>query len=356
MEFKIKRSSKWVFVVLIPFIAACGNQGSQINNELAIPVSVADVIKKPIVQYISTTGTANAASQALLSTEMAGIYRLGKNPKKGSEYRLGDIVEKGQVLITLENPELSNTIAIATKKLNLDISALENQKQKSLYEKGGVTLRELKNSEVALAQAATDYENAKIQLAKMEIIAPFRGTLVDLPQVTNGTHINTNTAVVTLMDYSKLLMDINLPEKNIASIHVDQDVSITNYTLPKDTLAAKINDLSPVVSTETRTFKGRLVIDNPELKLRPGMFVKADIEVARRDSAIVISKEIIVSGNRGKTVFIVEKGAVRERIITTGLETETAIEVIEGLKKNERVVVKGFETLRNNSKVKIINL
>ncbi len=356
MEFKIKRSSKWVFVVLIPFIAACGNQGSQINNELAIPVSVADVIKKPIVQYISTTGTANAASQALLSTEMAGIYRLGKNPKKGSEYRLGDIVEKGQVLITLENPELSNTIAIATKKLNLDISALENQKQKSLYEKGGVTLRELKNSEVALAQAATDYENAKIQLAKMEIIAPFRGTIVDLPQVTNGTHINANTAVVTLMDYSKLLMDINLPEKNIASIHVDQDVSITNYTLPKDTLAAKINDLSPVVSTETRTFKGRLVIDNPELKLRPGMFVKADIEVARRDSAIVISKEIIVSGNRGKTVFIVEKGAVRERIITTGLETETAIEVIEGLKKNERVVVKGFETLRNNSKVKIINL
>lgn len=356
MEFKIKRSNKWVFVVLIPFIAACGNQGSQINNELAIPVSVADVIKKPIVQYISTTGTANAASQTVLSTEMAGIYRLGKNPKKGSEFRLGDIVEKGQVLITLENPELSNTIAIATKKLNLDISALENQKQKSLYEKGGVTLRELKNSEVALAQAATDYENAKIQLAKMEIIAPFRGTLVDLPQVTNGTHINTNTAVVTLMDYSKLLMDINLPEKNIASIHVDQDVSITNYTLPKDTLAAKINDLSPVVSTETRTFKGRLVIDNPELKLRPGMFVKADIEVARRDSAIVISKEIIVSGNRGKTVFIVEKGAVRERIITTGLETETSIEVIEGLKKNERVVVKGFETLRNNSKVKIINL
>jgi len=85
------------------------------------------------------------------------------------------------------------------------------------------------------------------------------------------------------------------------------------------------------------------------------MFVKADIETARRDSAIVISKEIIVSGNRGKTVFIVEKGAARERIITTGLETETSVEVIEGLKKNDRIVTKGFETLRNNSKIKIIN-
>ena len=85
------------------------------------------------------------------------------------------------------------------------------------------------------------------------------------------------------------------------------------------------------------------------------MFVKADIEVARRDSAIVISKDIIVSGNRGKSVFIVEKGVARERIITPGLETETSVEVIEGLKINERIVTKGFETLRNNSKVKIIN-
>lgn len=355
MEFKLKKSSKWVMVALIPVIAACGNQGSQINNELAIPVSVADVTKGSIVQYINTTGTATAASQTTLNTEMAGIYRLVKNPKTGVDFKLGDIVEKGQIIVRLENPETQNSIAINTKKLNLDISGLENQKQKSLYEKGGVTLRELKNSEVQLAQATTDYENAKIQLAKMEVLAPFRSAIVDLPQITNGTKVTSNTAVVTLMDYSKLLMEINLPEKTISTIHVGQEVSITNYTLPKDTLKAKINELSPVVSTETRTFKGKLLIDNADLKLRPGMFVKADIEVARRDSAIVIPKEIILSGNRGKTVFIVEKGAARDRIITTGLENETSVEVIEGLKKNDRVVTKGFETLRGNSKVKIIN-
>jgi len=355
MEFKLKKSSKWVLFALIPVMAACGNQGSQVNTELAIPVSVTDVTKGSIVQYINTTGTAMAASQVTLSTEMAGIYRLLKNPKTGSQYKLGDIVEKGQVIVRLENPETQNSIAITTKKLNLDISELENQKQKSLYEKGGVTLRELKNSEVSLANATTDYENARIQLAKMDVIAPFRGAIVDLPQITNGTRATSNTAVVTLMDYSKLLMEINLPEKTIATIKVGQEVSITNYTLPKDTLKAKINELSPVVSTETRTFKGKLLIENPDLKLRPGMFVKADIEIARRDSAIVIPKEIILSGNRGKTIYIVEKGAARDRIITTGLENETMVEVVEGLKKNERVVSKGFETLRSGSKVKIIN-
>ena len=355
MKFKLKKISKWVLFALILVMAACGNQGSQVNNELPIPVSVTDVVKRSIVQYINTTGTATAASQVTLNTEMAGIYRLGKNPKTGGDFKLGDIIEKGQVIIRLENPETQNSIAINTKKLNLDISELENQKQKSLFEKGGVTLRELKNSEVSLAQATTDYENARIQLAKMEVIAPFRGAIVDLPQITSGTRVTSNTAVVTLMDYSKLLMEINLPEKTISTIQVGQEVSITNYTLPKDTLKAKINELSPVVSTETRTFKGKLVIDNPGLKLRPGMFVKADIEIARRDSAIVILKEIIVSGNRGKTVYIVEKGASRDRIITTGLENETMVEVIEGLKVNDRIVTKGFETLRGNSKVKIIN-
>ena len=291
MESKFKKSSKWILAALIPFMAACGNQGNQVNSDLAIPVSVSDVVKKPIIQYISTTGTATAASQTTLNTEMAGIYFLVKNPKTGSDFKLGDIVEKGQVIVRLENPESENSIAIKTKKLNLDISELEFQKQKSLYEKGGVTLREMKNSEVALATANTDYENAKIQLAKFQVISPFKGAIVDLPQVTSGTRVITNAAVVTLMDYSKLLMEINLPEKNITTINVGQEVNITNYTLPKDTLKARINELSPVVSTETRTFKGKLVIDNAALKLRPGMFVKADIEVARRDSAIVISKD-----------------------------------------------------------------
>jgi RND family efflux transporter MFP subunit len=156
------------------------------------------------------------------------------------------------------------------------------------------------------------------------------------------------------MDYSKLMMDVNLPEKFLNTIKIGQEVSITNYTIPNDTLKAQINELSPVVSTETRTFKGKMLINNAEMKLRPGMFVKADIEIARKDTAIVIPKDIIVAGSRGKTVYIVDKGAAQRRTISTGLENETSVEVTEGLKVNDRLVIKGYETLRDHSKVKII--
>ena len=355
MKIKMKNNSKWMLLALVPILASCANQQSQMNSDLSQPVSVVDVKKGAIIQYINTTGTATAASQVILYSEMAGNYNLVKNSRTGKEFKLGDVVEKGQLIVRIENAESANSIAIDTKKLNKEISELENQKQKSLYDKGGVTLRELKNSEVALAQATTDYENAKIQLAKMEVKAPFRGVIVDMPGVTNGTRINSNIAIVTLMDYSKLLMEVNLPEKTMTTIKIGQEVFITNYTMPKDTLKAQINELSPVVNIETRTFKGKLLINNPDLKLRPGMFVKADIEIDRRDSVIVIQKEIILSGARGKTVYVIERGNAQARIIKTGLENEKFVEVTDGVRRQDRIVTKGYETLRNGSKVKIIN-
>ena len=84
------------------------------------------------------------------------------------------------------------------------------------------------------------------------------------------------------------------------------------------------------------------------------MFVKADIVTNHLDSVIVIPKNIVLSRQRGKTVFVVDRGVAAERIIETGLENVAEVEVIRGLTKNERVVTSGFETLSNRSKVKII--
>jgi len=350
----MKINKMWRFLLFLPVLASCGNNQSQIQSDIAVPVSVIDVKKGPIVQYLNSTGTANAASQVVLSTEMAGNYNLCINPRTHNVFKLGDMVEKGDVIVRLDNPEVVNNIGYDTKKLTFEIDGLQSEKQKSLYEKGGVTLLDTKTAEVALAQAKTAFDDAKIQMQKTEVKALFRATIVDIPQITENARIASGTAVVTLMDYSKLLMDVNLPEKYLTTIKLGQEVNITNYTLPNDTLKAQISQLSPVISTETRTFIGRMVISNPDLKLRPGMFVKADIEIARKDSAIVIPKDVVVAGGRGKTVYIVDKGAAQRRTITTGLENDKSVEVLEGLKANSRLVVKGFETLRDNSKVKIV--
>jgi RND family efflux transporter MFP subunit len=336
-------------------VISCNNQPQSESTELAVPVSIENVKKSSISQYINTTGTAKAIYETALTSEVTGKYNLQTNPATGKPFKLGDRIKEGQVIIRFEDEEYINGLAIDAKKLNLEISENEYEKQKSLYEKGGVTLRELRNSEVSKTNAQYDFESAEIRLAKMNIKAPFSGVIVELPYYTKGTRVTSGQPMVSLMSYDKMYIDINLPEKNISEVNLGQNVLITNYTIAEDTLIGTVSELSPMISSETRTFGGKLLINNPELKLRPGMFVKADIITAQKDSVIVIPKNIILTGNRGKYVFVVERNsAADDRQIVTGIENKDYVEVVEGLKVNDRLIIKGFETLRDNSKVKII--
>lgn len=355
-QLKMKNINLFAIVALIAVATvSCNNQPQSETTELAVPVSVENVKLQSISQYINTTGTAKSIYETTLNSEITGNYHLMKNPATGVPFKLGDKVKAGQVIVRLEDAEYVNGIALEAKKLNLEIAAQEYEKQKSLYDKGGVTLRELRNSEVSKTNAQYDFESAELRLAKMNVVAPFSGVIVELAYNTNGTRVSAGQPMVSLMNYEKMYVDINLPEKNISEVKLGQEVLVTNYTIVEDTLTGVVSELSPMISSETRTFSGKLLINNPDLKLRPGMFVKTDIITAQKDSVIVIPKDIILSGNRGKYVFVVGRNsAADDRRITTGIENQDYVEITEGLAKNDRLIIKGFETLRDNSKVKII--
>ncbi len=340
---------------IITAIVSCNQQGQSESSDLAVPVSVEDIRLQGIRQFVTTTGTIRANSEATLTSEMTGEYYLQNNPATGRPYKLGDRVNRGQTIVRFENEEYVNNLSMEAVKLNLEISEQEHEKQKSLYEKGGVTLRELRNSEVSRTNAQTNFENARIQLEKMNVKAPFAGVITELPYYTNGTRLASGSPIATLMSYNNMYMNINLPEKNMPELKLGQQVLITNYTLPNDTLAGRITELSPAISTETRTFSGKIEISNSDLKFRPGMFAKADIITDQKDSTIVIPKDIIMTGGRGKYVFVVGRNsAADDRWITTGIENQNFVEVTEGLQPNERLIIRGYETLRDNTKVKII--
>ncbi|WP_299578190.1 efflux RND transporter periplasmic adaptor subunit [uncultured Sunxiuqinia sp.] len=335
-------------------LTACNNQSADSETEIAIPVSVEELRPGFIEQTINTTGTVVATKEATLTTEMAGRYTLATNPKTGKPFMLGDRVNQGQVIVKLEDEEYVNNLGMQSKELNLKISEQNYTKQKSLFDKGGVTQSELSNAEVSAVNARDSYELAKIQMEKMNVRAPFGGVITQLPYFTQGTKVTSGTEVVSLMSYEKLQLEVNLPEKYINQVEPNQDVRVMNYTLPEDTLHGMVRELSPAISTETRTFTGKLSIDNDELKLRPGMFVQAEIVLDRKDSVIVIPKEVIISNQRGKSVFVVEQGTAEQKQVTLGYENQDKVEITSGLKANDRLVVKGFETLRARSKVKII--
>ena len=156
------------------------------------------------------------------------------------------------------------------------------------------------------------------------------------------------------MDYSSMQMEIQLPESALPYIKTEQRVHVTHYTLERDTLRGKITQLSPAIDSQTRTFQGVITISNPSLKLRPGMFTKAEIVVDAAHKAIIISKSALLYRNRRPYVYIVQKNTAIQRWIATGLENDDKVQVRRGLKRGENLIIKGFETLKPNSKVKVI--
>jgi RND family efflux transporter MFP subunit len=341
-------------LLVLILISSCNPEDSSIKTEIKIPVSVVSIKPKSISRFIETTGTVYSFKEGVMKSELNGIYKLQRNPATGRPFALGDQVKAGQAIIRIEDREFENNLQLEGKRLNLELAENNLKKQKLLYEKGGVTQTELKNSSIAHVNAKYAYENAEIQVAKMTVKIPFDGVIVELPYHTDGVRIDQGQPLLKVMQYDQLLMDVKLPEKHLSEVTMNQVVRIANYNMAKDTIYGKISQISPVINADTRTFQSVLQINNEKRLLRPGMFIKAFILSEKREGTIVIPKETVISRQDGKVVFTVENGIATEKKITTGLENTNVIEVVSGLKVNDRLVISGYETLRNKSKVSVI--
>jgi len=348
---------KSIILILATVFAAvsCKTTTQNLNADVEIPVSVQTTALKSIEEYVNTSGTAFPIGEIDVKSEITANYFLEKNPRTGKQWQLNDKVTAGDLIARLEDKEYVNSVKLVTSELNLELTESQLKQQESLYEKGGITLTDLKTASINNENAKTSVESAKLSMSKTKITAPINGVIVELTYYTQGTRVNSGSAIVKIMDYEKMYMNVQLPEKYISTIQPGQIVKLTNYTIPKDTIIGNITQLSPAINADTRTFQGNILINNPKYLLRPGMFVKADIVIVHKDSVIVIPKSMILSRQRGKTIFIIDRdGTASERIIQTGLENLNDVEVTAGLVKNDRVVTAGFETLSNRSKVKIL--
>lgn len=341
-------------MALLAVLSGCKEERLGIESESTIPVRVQELKPKSIKEFVTATGTVFAIREVELKTEQAGRYRLHLNPRSGSAFRMGDSVKKDEILISLDNPEFVNQVAFESRKLNYESSEREYNKQKNIYEMGGITLRELTDSERAFIDAKYNFENAALALKKLEIKAPYDGVVTDLPHYTDSQWVEANTSVIKLMDYSRLYAELTLPGKEMERVAREQEVTVSDYSLLKNSQTGKVTQISPALDPESRMFKLKIEIPNTDLRLKPGTFVRADIVVQEKDSALVIPKDVILDRRGAKTVFVVDRGFAVERRLQTGIENRDEVEVLSGLRPDDRLIVEGFETLRNRSRVKTI--
>ncbi len=263
------KKTRLLFTILIAALLtgnSCKQPDLNVETSIEVPVGVIEVDTSSLEEFINTTGTVFPIKEVSLESEIAGKYRLQNNPATGRPYILGDKVKAGAVIIKLEDEEYYNNLRIRSKEVDLEISRQEFDKQKSLYEKGGATLRELKNAEIGFINSEYEIESSRINLYKMSVRAPFSGVISELPYFTNGTRVAANTMLVKVINYSMLYLETNLPEKYFDNVNKGYKVYVTSYTSPLDTLIGEISQISPAIDPEARTFKCLVSVANSSRK------------------------------------------------------------------------------------------
>ncbi len=291
---------------------------------------------------------------------------------------IGDTVKAGQLLATLEVPELRDELnaALASKKrteadyhvAHLAYTRLldADRGNPKLFVQQELDAAEAKDhtTEAAVAAAKAEVEKYQALLSYTRITAPFDG-VITARYADPGALIQSGTAsatqslpLVRLSDNYRLRLDFPVSVNSVKDIKSGDQAEVRVESLGGKSFTGTISRFTDRITDDTRTMITEIEVPNPTLELVPGMYAKVMLKVHRCQHVLSIPAEV-VSADKQATVFVVNpRGELEQRTVTLGLETPTRREVTDGLKEGDLVLVGARADLKPGEKVqpKLITL
>ena len=263
----------------------------------------------------------------------------------------GQWIEKGTVLVELENAEQLAGLAAAKARLVESTSLLRRSeelfKTKVVSESQMEQLRARQESDVASVNAEQS------RLDQTVIRAPFSGRL-GLRQVSVGAVLDTDTVITTLDDTSAIKLDFDVPEVFLASLEPGLKVTAHSAAWPDTQFVGEVSTIDTRVDPISRTITVRAVLPNADNQLRPGMFLT--VSLLKEDiQSLVIPEEAIVPERSKQFVFVVGAGEIAQlREVQTGRRRPGEVEILQGLAEGEKVITEGTLKARPGQAVRLI--
>ena len=255
----------------------------------------------------------------------------------------GHAVKKGHLIARFNDTEERARIAELKALMTEQQRQLSRLKNLTRTQASAQSLLDEQQAKVNATQAQLDVLHAK--LSEMVILAPFDGVL-GLRQVSNGAYLASGTELTTLDDISKIRVEFNVAEHHLAALQVGMSISAANIAYRDQLFQGKVQAIDPRVDPVTRSLKVHAVIENTELKLRPGMLMNVHVELAKAQ-VIQIPEKAVMPLQSKHFVFVVEaEDKVRQVEIIPGQRLPGVVEVVSGLKAGDEIVTQGSQKLR----------
>ncbi|MDR9365154.1 MAG: efflux RND transporter periplasmic adaptor subunit [Balneolaceae bacterium] len=334
-------------LILITLQACNGGEEMTENSEddtPVIPVEVSNVSRGNISAYYSNTATLEAEQEATVVSKVRGII-------EELYVEEGDRVQAGQVIAKIEDEQYQ--IEADRAKATLDRLYNDFQRNKELFERELISAEAFQNSQYEYESQKATYDLAALNLEYTSVRSPISGVISER-FVKAGNMIGTDQQMYRVTDFSPLQAVLHIPEHEMAKIRNDQRAELRVDALPNETFVGHVERISPVVDSETGTFKVTIYVDETRDMLRPGMFGRVKIVYDTRENTRMIPKSAVISEDLAESVYVIKDSLAFKKEIQTGYTNGSNVEIINGLEDGEMVVTIGQGSLQDSSKVSII--
>ncbi|MEW6183235.1 MAG: efflux RND transporter periplasmic adaptor subunit [Bacillota bacterium] len=395
----------WVLllcIVLVPAVTGCASRAAKGGKSVGqvVPVTIAKAALGRLNRGDILTGRVMAAEEVNLSPKIPG--RVGTVPVE-----VGQEVKAGQVVLTLDAPELEAAVRSAEAGLRLAEAGIEQARlgvekakaaqeqaqenyrlSEATYQRGKLLLEQeaisqadfetryeqpnvnakagLSQAETAYKQAVDDKEHlkpaqlsasqallatAEINAANAVLKAPISG-VVSARNIDPGELSSMATPALTIVNINELTLECGASEQQVNKLKAGQEVKVFVGAVRDEPFTGEISAISPAADPKTKTYMVKVKVSNPGHLLKPGMFAETDLGVSA--AAVLVPRNAVVIRNNTTAVFVVRGNKAVLRRVDTGESDGRNIVVIKGLSNGEQVVILGQERLDDGTGVSVI--
>jgi membrane fusion protein, multidrug efflux system len=311
----------------------------------AMPVKAAAARIAPAVDEVGAVGTLRADEAITVRPEIAG---------RVAEIRFseGQSIARGAVLVKLDQAELAAVLASSRAQAQLDKQRLE--RSEDLFKKSFISQQALDESRSNHARSVAKQQEDEARLAKTEMRAAFPG-VAGLRQVSEGQYVAAGTDIARLEKIDQLKLDFRVPESFVGRLKAGQPVKVLVDAYADTRFPGTVYAIEPGVDDQTRTILLRARVANPELRLRPGMFARVQVQLGVREKAIWVPEAAIVPRGQDSYVFHVVGGKAGLVRVQTGTRKPGEVEIVKGLAAGDLVVTEGTQKIGPGSSVLLLD-
>lgn len=188
---------------------------------------------------------------------------------------------------------------------------------------------------------------------KSDVLSTIDGTITAV-NVDLGETVDTTTAVATVGNLSSLEVVTYIPERYVGSVNLGTEADISLDAYPDETFPAHVTEISPVLDLTSRTQEISLAFDDPDPRVKVGMFASTQIVVHEAVDAVTVPPSAVTTYYDQDVVFVVNGDTVERRNVTVGLSTMDKVEIVDGLDIGETVVSRGLSGITDGSQVRVV--